>query len=571
MDKKNLFWYVTVVIVGVFFFSSLALAVEADVVFTNGKIYTVNTKNPYVEAVAVKDGKFMGVGSAKDIKKFIGKKTRLVDLGGAFAVPGFIDAHIHPAQPYLQQEGGALLFPESFTKEQIAEAVAEYLKKNPNAPYIIGEKWGLGLFPNGRANKEWLDSLISDRPAIFRDETRHGAVVNTAMLKLAGITKDTPQPKGGFIEKHPQTGEPTGYISETAQQAVFSKIPMYADDVWERAMKRAMQKLTAWGVTGFNDMSTNAPQLRVYQKMEREGSLNIHVSGSIAMNDWAKDRVVDPEPLVATADEYRTSLFDPIGRKWWADGTPLNKTSLMIAEYADKDGGHGAMDLEKSDFDRMIEEAKKGAMVRIHAMGDGTIRTLLDVFEQLRKLKPEGISQCQHIGHNLFLRDEDIPRFRRLNVVAEFSPVIYYRSPSMSVLEKAVGAENMKYFVPIKKTIDSGAHVAIGSDWPTGAIDANPLRILQTLVTRKNPYEKNNDKPLGDTISLKDGIRVMTLGGAYSMRKEKEIGSIEKGKAADMVVLNQNLFKIAPDSIIDTKVVYTIFGGKIVYDAKKQK
>jgi hypothetical protein len=141
----------------------------------------------------------------------------------------------------------------------------------------------------------------------------------------------------------------------------------------------------------------------------------------------------------------------------------------------------------------------------------------------------------------------------------------------MSVLEKAVGAENMKYFVPIKKTIDSGAHVAIGSDWPTGAIDANPLRILQTLVTRKNPYEKNNDKPLGDTISLKDGIRVMTLGGAYSMRKEKEIGSIEKGKAADMVVLNQNLFKIAPDSIIDTKVVYTIFGGKIVYDAKKQK
>jgi hypothetical protein len=571
MDKKNLFWYVTVVIVGVFFFSSLALAVEADVVFTNGKIYTVNSKKPYAEAVAVKDGKFMEVGSARDIKKFIGKKTRVVDLGGAFAVPGFIDAHIHPAQPYLHQEGGALLFPESFTKEQIAEAVAAYLKKNPNAKYIIGEKWGVSLFPNGRANKEWLDSLISDRPAVFRDETRHGAVVNTAMLRLAGITKDTPQPKGGFIEKHPQTGEPTGYISETAQQAVFSKIPMYADDVWERALKRAMQKLTAWGVTGFNDMSTNAPQLRVYRKMEREGSLNFHVSGSIAMNDWAKDRVIDPEPLVATADQYRSSLFDPIGRKWWADGTPLNKTSLMIAEYADKDGGHGAMDLEKSDFDRMIEEAKKGAVVRIHAMGDGTVRALLDVFEQLRKLSPESLLQCQHIGHNLFLRDEDIPRFRRLNVVAEFSPVIYYRSPSMSVLEEAVGAENMKYFVPIKKTIDSGAHVAIGSDWPTGAIDANPLRMLQTLVTRKNPYEKNNDKPLGDTISVEDAIRVMTLGGAYSMRKENEIGSIEKGKAADMVVLNQNLFKIAPDSIFNTRVVYTIFGGKIVYDAKKQK
>jgi len=569
MDKKNLFWYVTVLMVGIFFFSSLALAGEAEIVFTNGKIYTVNNKNPFAEAVAVKDGKFMEVGSAKDIEKFVGKRTRVVDLGGAFAVPGFIDAHIHPAQPYLHREGGALLFPESLNKEQIAEAVAAYLKKNPNAPYIIGEKWGLGLFPNGRANKDWLDSLLSDRPAIFRDETRHGAVANTAMLKFAGITKDTPQPKYGLIEKYPQTGEPTGYLAETAMQAVFSKIPMYPDEVWERALKRVMQKLTAWGVTAFNDMSANAPQFRVYRKMEREGTLIIHVSGSVPMNDWAKDRVVDPEPLLAVADEYRSSLFDPIGRKWWSDGTPLSKTSLMVAEYAD--GGHGTMMVDKTDFERMIKEAKKGGLVRVHAMGDGTVRAILDVFEQVRQLNPESISQPHHIAHCAFLREEDIPRFRRLNVVAEFSPLQYYRGPLTSLAEEAVGAESMKYFANIKKTIDSGAHVAIGSDWPTGAIDANPLRMLQVLVTRKNPYEKNTDEPLGDTIRLEDAIRVMTLGGAYSMKKENELGSIEKGKTADMVVLNRNLFEIDPDSIIDSKVVYTIFAGKIVYDAKMPK
>jgi len=320
------------------------------------------------------------------------------------------------------------------------------------------------------------------------------------------------------------------------------------------------------GVTAFSDMSTNAPQLRVYRRMAREGSLNFHVSGSIAMNDWAKDRVVDPEPLVATADEYRSPLFDPIGRKWWSDGLPLSKTSLMVAEYAG--GGHGTMSVDKTDLDRMIEEARRGALVRVHAMGDGTVRAILDVFEQVRKLNPESISQCHQISHNLYLRDEDIPRFHRLNVVANFSPVIYYRSPSMSVLEEAVGAETMKYFGQVKKTIGSGAHVSIGSDWPTGVIDANPLRMLQVLVTRKNPYEKNTDKPLGDTISLEDAIRVMTLGGAYSMRKENELGSIEKGKAADMVVLNRNLFEIDLDSIIDSKVVYTIFAGKIVYDAK---
>jgi len=541
----------------------------ADIVFTNGKIYTVNQKTPFAEAVAVKDGKFMEVGSAQDIKRFVGERTRVVDLGGAFAMPGFIDAHIHPAQPYLHEEGGALLFPETFNERQIAEAVAAYLKNNPDAPYLFGEKWPVTLFPNRHPNRDWLDSLVGDRPAVLRDETRHGAVVNTAMLKLAGITKDTPQPKYGFIEKDPTTGEPTGYLAETAQQAVFTKIPMYPDEVWERALKRAMQQLTAWGVTGYNDASTNAPQLRVYQKMDREGTLKFHVSGSIAMNDWAKDRVADPEPLVATAGGYRTPLFDPIGRKWWGDGTPLSKTSLLVGEYAD--GGHGTMGVDKADFDRMIEEASKGALVRVHAMGDGTVRAILDSFEQVRKLNPKSIAQPHQISHCLFLRDDDIPRFRRLNVVADFSPVIYYRSPPMSVLEATVGAGNMKYVANIKKTIDGGVRVAIGSDWPTGAMDANPLRMLQVLVTRRNPYEKNADAPLGDAIGLEAAIRVMTLGGAYSMRKENELGSIEKGKAADMVVLNRNLFEIDRNSIIDTEVVYTIFAGEIVYDAKMSR
>jgi hypothetical protein len=545
--------------------AACAEQIAADMVLTNGRMYTVDPQRPFVEAVAIKDGRFLAVGSAAEIQGSVGKQTRVIDLGGAFAMPGFIDAHIHPAQPYLQEEGGALLFPESFDKEQIAAAVAAYLRENPHKPYIVGEKWSVGLFPNGRASKEWLDSLVSDRPAILRDETRHGAVANTAMLKLAGITRDTPQPKYGVIEKDPETGEPTGYLAETAQQAVFTRIPMYPDEVWERALKRVMQQLTAWGVTGYNDASTNAPQLRIYRKMDREGTLNMHVSGSIAMNDWAKDRVADPEPLVATAEEYRTPHFDPIGRKWWGDGTPLNRSSLLVGEYAD--GGHGTMSVDKSDFDRMIEEARKGALVRVHAIGDGSVRAILDVFERVRELDPGRVSQAHQISHCLYLRDEDIPRFRTLNVVADFSPVIFYRSPQMSVMEEVVGAENMKYFANIKKSIAGGVKVAIGSDWPTGAIDANPLRMLQVLVTRQDPYVKNSDEPLGDPISLPDAIRAMTLGGAYSMRKENELGSIEKGKAADMVVLNRNLLEIDPGSIIDTKVVYTIFGGRVVYDA----
>jgi hypothetical protein len=291
----------------------------------------------------------------------------------------------------------------------------------------------------------------------------------------------------------------------------------------------------------------------------------MHVSGSIAMNDWAKDRVADPEPLVATADEYRTAHFDPVGRKWWGDGTPLTRTSLLVGEYVA--GGHGTMSVDRSDLDRMIQEAGKGALVRVHAIGDGSVRAVLDVFERARERDPGRMSQTHQISHCLFLRDEDIPRFRRLNVVADFSPVIFYRSPQINVMEEVVGAGNMKYFANIRKAVDGGVHVAIGSDWPTGAADANPLRMLQVLVTRKDPYVKNSDQPLGDPISLADAIRAMTMGGAYSMRKESELGSIEKGKAADMVVLSRNLFDIDPDSIVETEVVYTIFGGRVVHDA----
>jgi hypothetical protein len=147
----------------------------ADVVFANGKIYTANDKHPWAGAVAVKAGTLMEVGSAKDIAALVGARTRVVDLGGAFALPGFIDDRIHPAQPYLHEEGGARLFPESFEEKQIAEAVTAYLRKNPKAPYIVGEKWAVGLFPNGHPKKEWLDSLISDRLAVLCDETRHAA------------------------------------------------------------------------------------------------------------------------------------------------------------------------------------------------------------------------------------------------------------------------------------------------------------------------------------------------------------------------------------------------------------
>ncbi len=220
-----------------------ANAQVADVVYENGKIYTVNEAQPWAEAVAIKDGKFVKVGLDEDVRGMIGDSTDVVDLGGRFVMPGIHDTHVHPPLVYVFEEGGDLLFPETLSKEEIQDTLRKYVDTHPDEKDIRGEKWATSLFPGGKAHKSFLDEVVSDRPVMLLDETGHNAVANSKALEHAGVTKDTPQPEGGVIDKDPVTGEPTGYLSETGigvVNKIFSKPDL---DAYYRDMSRALEEM----------------------------------------------------------------------------------------------------------------------------------------------------------------------------------------------------------------------------------------------------------------------------------------------------------------------------------------
>ena len=250
-----------------------AKAPPTDTVYTNGKIYTVNEKQPWVEAVAIKDGKFLVVGSKADVKDVTGEGTKVVDLGGKFAMPGIHDTHVHPTLVYTFKEAGELLFPESTPPDEIIKIIKDYAQKNPELKIIRAQKWAAAVFPGGKATKEWLDPHFPDLAVYVIDETGHNAVVNSVALRLAGITKDTPDPEYAVIDRDPKTGEPTGYLSEAAMGLIGKLVERPDVDANYRGISRALDQIRAYGTTSLVDMIIGPNALEAYRRLEKEGKL----------------------------------------------------------------------------------------------------------------------------------------------------------------------------------------------------------------------------------------------------------------------------------------------------------
>ena len=539
----------------------------ADTVYTNGKIYTVNEKQPWAEAVAIKDGKFLKVGSNADIQAVTGKDTKIIDLGGKFGMPGIHDTHVHPPLVYGHEEAGRLLFPESKTADEIIEVVKAYAAKHPDLKIIRGEKWSTGLFPGGKATKAWLDPHFPDRAVYLIDETGHNGVVNSKLLEMASITKDTPDPEFGVIDRDPKTGEPTGYLSETAMSLIGVLVGQPDEDAWHRSIVRSLDQIRAYGTTSLIDMATGDDIVAAYRRLEKEGKLNMRVDACVALNDYQAEFTTPErsEAVLAKHNELDTPLID-INLKYWADGSPFSKTALLIEAYSDDPTTHGEMTIGPAQFERIIKAHKDGMQVRLHSTGDGTTRRLLDLIEKARAADPKS-SLRHHIGHLMVVHPDDIPRFKELNVIAEFSPVMWHPTTLGATAKQFVGEKRYSRWMAIKEFIDAGATVTFGSDWPAGTPDADPWRGLEAMITRMDTNTNAGEK-LGEGIDLKTAIKVFTINGAKAMMHEDVAGSIEAGKHADMIVLDRNLFEIEPSDISDVKVLKTIFAGKVVYSAK---
>jgi predicted amidohydrolase YtcJ len=543
----------------------------ADTVFVNGKIYTVNSARPWVEAVAIENGKYIYVGDTAGAQPYIGADTRLVDLQGKMAMPGINDVHAHP-----WQGGFKMLYECNFsftaTPDEIAEIIKACLRDDPDAQWIRGGQWTSDFFQTyGMASpRQWLDELSADKAMYFEDDATHNAWVNSKALALAGIDKDTADPPGGTIVRDEQ-GAPNGVLLETAVSMVAAVIPAWTPEQNVAALEAAVRHANSWGVTGMVEARTPTEVVAAYQALDRAGGLTAWAITDLQTPRGQRDQPMDVAPLNRISEQYSAEHVHTKFAKIFLDGVPTaSRTAVMLDPYqvdAQMPEAISGAPLVSQDalVADLISLDKNGFTVKIHTAGDGAVRLALDAIEQVRETN--GDSGLRHeLAHAGYIHADDLPRFAELDVTADLSPAIWYPRPIFDSIAGAVG-DRAWYYFPIKDLLDSGANLATGSDWPSVAASINPWPSLEAMVTRRNPSDSSEQALWPEqAISLAQAIEVFTLGGAKAYRLEAVTGSVEVGKSAELVVLNQNLFEVPEEAIGDTEVLMTLFEGRVVYE-----
>lgn len=565
----------SVVLLIVCWCSAVCQAQMADIVYVNGKIYTVDPAKPWVDAVAVASGKFIKVGSDTEVRRLVLDDTKVVDLGGKTVMPGILDLHSHPfITPWYGSMNLSLKNPGD--PKSILQEVKSYADANPEKDWILGGQWNIGVYPNDAPRKEWLDEIVPDRPVVLLDQSGHTSWLNSKALELAGITEETPANNLTVIVKDKQTGEPTGTIREQALQLVERVIPQATPEEYAQPIHEIFDMFLSYGITTQQSAEGHRAPLNALKLLESQGRLHQRVFVSW---DWKTTlnlayTAEEIEDQIRNRGDYESERLRPNYVKIFADGSPGARTSLLLKHYVGEPDFVGQANMSTKEFaEAFIKFDRMGVGVHVHAIGEGTIRRAVDALARMKQAN--GDSGVRHkIAHCWMLTSEDIPRIAALkDVNIDFSPHIPYPHPGVAAtFPPRIGEERYRNMFPVKSAMNAGIRVGQGADWLTANPTPNPFPAIEGFVTRMNP-----DNPsLGqlnpsEAISLEQAIRVCTLEGAWVLGVENEIGSIEVGKFADMIVLDQNLFDLRDakrlDRIGETHVLKTIMNGDIVYDA----
>jgi len=535
----------------------------ADLVLMNGKIVTVNENNPRAEALAVKGDTIVAVGSNKEIGKYINKKeTKIIDLQGKLALPGFNDSHIHFVY------GGHALMSISLdgvaSIGEIQRRVKEKVKDKKEGEWISGRGWDQEILPGKKwPTKELIDEVAPNNPVSLSRICGHCTLVNSYVLRISGITKDTPNPPGGVIVKDPRTGEPTGILHEKAMDLI--KRPQLSDkeshERDKKAVKLAMKEAARFGLTSVQDLDY---KIGVFKELLDEGELTVRVSAGVALSS-------SPEKLQASK-EWKQKLIDNhhmlrLGViKGFIDGSLGSSTALLSAPYKNNPSTSGILLMTQQELNEIISlYDKEGFQIAIHAIGDKGCNVVLNAFAE--SIKRNGARDSRHrIEHATVIMPGDIPRFKALGVIPSVQPVFgpSYGQTVQSFFEDRLGKERSKYTNIWRNLAQAGARLAFGTDWPVEGL--NPMEGIYSSVSRRSVADKTGEPWLKDeSIPIEKAIEYYTLGSAYASFEETIKGSLEVGKLADIVVLSKDLLKIPQEEILNTKVVYTILGGKIIY------
>ncbi len=523
--------------------------------FINGKIYTVNEKQPLAEAVITNGNKIIFVGSNIEAKKLIDKSTKVIDLKGKLMLPGFIDNHVHFINGgfYLL---GIDLRPAKSTSE-FKQILKSYAEESPGK-WITGGYWDHEKWENKNLpTKEMIDEVVPNQPVFVERLDGHMGVANSYALKLAGITKETQSPEGGIIVKDAKTGEPTGVLKDNAMSLIYDIVPTPTEDENYKAAIAALNEARKLGLTSVQDITFD-DQLEVYKKLKEEGKLTCRIYTRMPIAEYKK--LIEENIQVGSGDEYiRMGSL-----KAFADGSLGSSTAWFFDKYNQDTTTFGLpMDIiTDGSMDKWCTDVDLNHLqVSVHAIGDRANAYMLDLFEKIEKENPKWDRRFR-IEHAQHVRFQDIPRFAELGVIASVQP--YHCIDDGVWAEKRIGPERIKYTYPFKSFLDAGVKVCFGTDWYVAPL--NPLLGLYAAVTRRTLDDKNPDGWIPEQkISIEDAIKCYTINSAYASFEENIKGSIEVGKLADLIVLSDDILTIDPIKIKDASVEMTVFDGKVIY------
>jgi predicted amidohydrolase YtcJ len=539
----------------------------ADLVLTNGKIYTLDSSHRWASALAVRGETIVAVAdSGAEIKVWIGPKTRVVDLQGKFAMPGFNDAHVH-----LASAGQAKLEVNLEGVRSVAEMqdrIRNHLKEFQAGEWITGRGWDHTLWPEKVfPTRQELDAVSTNHPMFFYRVDGHVAIVNSRALAIAGITQAMADPPGAHIVRDPRTGEPTGLLEEdAAMDLVFNRIPSLPAARRRRALELAIEEAAQIGVTSVQDYSVReAPEndnfgwdnFLVLQKMHAEGKLKVRVSEWLPF-EASLERLEEMRRIGGTNDPWiRTGAV-----KAFLDGSLGSRTAAMLAPYSDEPVKSGILRMEPGPLrEKAIELDRAGFQLAFHAIGDRANRVALDTFAAVAAANGPR-DRRDRIEHAQIVAIEDLPRFASLSVIASIQPSHLLDDARWA--DSRLGPERVKGAYAWYTLERSGAHLAFGTDYPVESV--NPLRGIYACVTRQTP---EGDPPAGwrpqERLSVEDCLRNYTVGSAYAEFEEQKKGTIAPGKLADIVIFSADVTRIPARELLTTSVETTIAGGRIVY------
>lgn len=535
----------------------------ADMIIKGNAIFDSVSDKPFAGFVAVKGNRIAAVGKGMDsISQYAGVDTKIIDAGDRLVMPGFHDSHTH-----LILAGMYKTYPNlgsARSEEEAAAMLKDYYDGQPGDGWVYGFNWYHVFWDKKELpRKETLDRYFPDRPVFLINAEAHGAWVNSLALEIAGVTADTPDPFGGEIARD-ENGEPTGFLYESAIEYVAAHALIFTEEQEKTFLRKYMADAAELGITGVVDVQPyfgkDLGSLDVYTGMETDGELTVRITA-------AANLLGDLDEALENSRKYCTEKVRAHMLKQFVDGVITTHTALLLEDYTDAPGNRGTQLSELEKIDAAVQEGhKRGLWIKIHAIGDRAIRFTIDSYE--KAIKTYGANGCRHaIEHVEMVTDSDIERFGQLGLIPSVQPEHIGLMPTWEGEEYRVniGEERAGRTWPFRSLLESAGVLAIGSDCPV--VDNNPFYAIHRGVTRLhddglpeggwNPTQK---------LTVADILRGYTLGSAYGIGREDELGTLEEGKFADIAIIDRNLFETEPEDIRGAHVDMTIMDGKVIFE-----